>query len=72
MGYKSVPEVEGKIWIGTAETGDEVFFPCADGFFRWIITVVVRRDELEVYFFKAHVSLQAFRALVVHSLELRC
>ena len=56
MGYKSVPEVEGKIWIGTAETGDEVFLPSADGFFRWIITVVVRRDELEIYFFKAHVS----------------
>ena len=57
MGDEAVPEVERKIGIGAAETGDEVLFPCADGFFRWIITVVLRWDELKVYFFKIHVSL---------------
>ena len=63
--------MERKIGISAADTGDEVLLPCADGFFRWIIAVIVRRDELKIYIFKAHVSLKPLRAFVVHGLELR-
>jgi len=54
LGDKAVPEVERKVGISAAETGDEMLLPCANGFFCRIIAVIVRWYKLEVYFFKVH------------------
>ena len=68
---ESAPEVHGKVWIKAAEASDEMIFPSADGFFRGVTSMVVRRNELEGNGICAHVGLQAARGFVIEALEYR-
>ena len=68
---ESAPEVHGKVWIKAAEAGDEMIFPSADGFFRGVTSMVVRRNELKGNAICAHVRLQAARGFNVKALENR-
>jgi hypothetical protein len=60
-----------KVRIKAAEASDKMIFPSADGFFRGITLMVVKRNELEGNGFGAHVRLQAAGGFVIKALENR-
>ena len=63
--------MEWEILVDTTQAGDEMIFEGADGAFRSIASMEVRRDKLKVDVGVTKKSLQSSRAFVVKAMELR-
>jgi len=46
-----VPEVEGEIFVGAAQSSNEMVFECAYGAFGGIVTVDMQWDQLVIHIF---------------------
>ena len=46
MWEEAVPKVDWEVWVGGAESRDEVIFECPDGAFGGVASVGVWWDEL--------------------------
>ena len=48
MGEESVPKVDGEVFVGTAEPGNEMILECLDCPFSSIVAMKVQQDQLVV------------------------
>ena len=71
MGDKTIPKVEGEIFVNAAKSSNEVILEGADGAFGGIAAVDSGRGELKVNFFFAEELFQGFGAFIVETLEER-
>ena len=60
--------MEGKVWVGAAESGNEVVFEYADGAFGGIASVDLRWCELVIDVFCGEELLEGNRGFVVESM----
>ena len=65
MWKEAVPEVQGKVRVGAAQTGDEVVFEHADGVLGSIVLMNVGWGELKVNVAGVHELLQGDRSFIV-------
>ena len=63
--------MEGEVFVGAAQAGDEMVLEGSNGTLSGIALVYVGQDQLEVDVFRSHVFLQGLGGLIVQSLELR-
>ena len=62
--------MKGKLFVNTAQSGDEVIFERADGTFGSVATVKARRYELIIDFLFLEERLECCRAFVVEAMQL--
>ena len=61
--------MEGEIFVGCAQTSNEVVFECADGLFGSIAAMDVWRDQLIVHLFRRQKFLESLGCFVIQALE---
>jgi len=67
--YEAVPEMDGEIFIHTAQPSNEMIFECADSLFGGIALVEVWWDQLELNTFMMEILLECMGDFIVKALE---
>jgi hypothetical protein len=69
--HKTIPQVEGEVFVDAAQASNEMILEGADGSFGGIATVDSGWGELKINNFFAEELLQSFRAFIIKPLEKR-